>query len=337
MKKNTMASKFEKSWTVLLVDGQGRIRRIRNFRQKFWAIIGLSLGALILAGVMGTFYGGAVRKQVALSNEVADLRQQIQSIQQQNDVLKARAVRMEAQAAKAEKPVKAKPAPAPSPPKPVPVASKTDGPAQLSSPAPKADPEPPKAEEKPAEKPSPPEKKEENQDPRVDAESLKLAYTADTQTIDAQFVIKNTGQGSAGGRAVVVLHTETGQSQLRFALPSVQLRNGQPVGNRGRRFSIARFMTLKLNRKFAEPGTRFVGAVVYAYTLDGKPLLEKAFDVALEIPKPPPPPQVAPTPEPPPQVAPTPEPPPEETDTTVTPFGIKIPDAKPEENTGAQP
>jgi hypothetical protein len=100
-----------------------------------------------------------------------------------------------------------------------------------------------------------------------------------------EFVIKNTGQGSAGGRAVVVLHTEEGRSQLRFAVPSVPLRDGQPIGNRGRRFSISRFMTLTLKRKFAEPGTQFVRASVYAYTLEGKKLLEKTFDVTLTIPE----------------------------------------------------
>ena len=74
MKKNTIASKFEKSWTVLLVDGQGRIRRIRKFRQKMWAVVGVCVGSLILAAVMIALYGGAVRKQVVLTDEVGSLK-----------------------------------------------------------------------------------------------------------------------------------------------------------------------------------------------------------------------------------------------------------------------
>ena len=325
MKKNSMASKFEKSWTVLLVDGQGRIRRIRNFRQKLWAVISISLIALILAGIMGAFYGRALQKQMALSKEVATLQQELLVLQQQNDVLKARAVRIETQAAKTQKVDETRAAsPAPSP-KPIPVVAKAETPSPPPPPAPA--PEAPQADEKVMESTPAPEQPEEKQAPQVDASDLKVSYAAETQTLDAQFVIKNTGQGSAGGRAVVVLHTEEGPSQLRLALPTVPLRRGQPVGNRGRRFSIARFMTLKLNRKFAEPGTNFVGAVVYAYTLDGEKLLEKPFELALEIPKPKPPQEVAPTTE----VQ------PEEKEVTVAPFGITLPEDTPQENTGAQP
>lgn len=323
MKKKTIASKYEKSWTVLLVDGQGRIRRIRNFRQKSWAIAGLVAGALILAAVMGILYGGTVRKQMALANQVDALQGEIAAIQQQNELLKARAVRMEAQMTKAGKTgeseqtvtsvaqhaAEVQPRPA-RPPKEVAVTP----PVVPVTPAPAAT---PVVVDKPEEKKA----------PQVDVEGLKLAYLADTENIEARFVIKNTGQGSAGGRAVVVLQTEEGRSQLRFAVPSVPLRDGQPVGNRGRRFSISRFMTLTLQRKFAEPGTQFVRASVYAYTLEGKKLLEKTFDVPLSIPK------EETTSEA--QVVPF--PPLDDSGAVEAPLGLTLPAPKPEENTGVQP
>jgi len=323
MPKKTIASKIEKSWTVLLVDGQGRIRRVRNFRQKLWAIVGLIAGALILASVMGILYGATVRKQMALSDEVDALRGEIIAIQQKNELLKARAVRMEAQVTKPKKTVapeqattsvsqqaqEVQPRPA-SPSKEVAVAP----PVAQVAPAPAAT---PVVVEKP----------EEKKDPQVDVEDLKLAYMTDTENIEAQFVIKNTGQGSAGGRAVVVLHTEEGRSPLQFAVPSVPLRDGQPVGNRGRRFSISRFMTLRLQRKFAEPGTQFVRASVYAYSIEGKKLLEKTFEVALTIPEK----------EASPEAVVLPSRPPDDTGTTAAPLGLNLPEPKPEENTGVQP
>lgn len=322
MKKKTIAAKFEKSWTVLLVDGQGRIRRIRKFRQKLWAIFGLVGVTLILTAVMGILYGGTVRKKMTLSNEVNALRGELIALQQDNELLKARAVRMEAQMTKPEKSAEAgktatsvsQPA-AVSPPPAVPAKPPTVA--------------PPAARATPAPVVAPPvvDKPQEKNDPQVDVEGLKLAYLADTENIQAQFVIKNTGQGPAGGRAVVVLHTEEGRSQLRFAVPSVPLRNGKPIGNRGRRFSISRFMTLTLKRKFAEPGTKFVGASVYAHTLEGKKLLEKTFDVTLTIP------EKAAAPD----AAIVPFPPLDDTGQTTAPLGLKLPEPKPEKNTGAQP
>ena len=319
-KTNTIASKVDKSWTVLLVDGHGRIRRIRNFRRKLWLLIGFSAGALALAAVMGVLYGGMMHKQDTLADEIDRLEDRIVALQQQNELLKARAVRLEALADNAGPPAASGPLPAAEP-------AKTAAPPQPAAPlavtAAKA--ESPETPEVPAEEPS--EVKAEQiampqvqRDPQVDAENLKIAYQAETETVEAQFVIKNTGQGPAGGRAVVVLHTEEGRSQLRLALPSVPLREGRPVGNQGRRFSISRFMTLNLERRFAEPGTRFVQAVVYAYTLEGRPLLDKTFDVSLAIPEK--------TASPEPAAAPLP---------VVAPLGLDMPEPEPETPTGVQP
>lgn len=323
MKKKTIASKYEKSWTVLLVDGQGRIRRIRNFRQKLWAIAGLVVGALILAAVMGILYGGTVRKQMALANQVDALQGEIAAIQQKNELLKARAVRMEAQMTKSEKTVGSEQTVASVSQQAAAVQPQSARSSKEVAVTPPAVPVAPV----PAATPVVVEKPEEKKDPQVDVEGLKLAYLADTENIEARFVIKNTGQGSAGGRAVVVLQTEEGRSQLWFAVPSVPLRDGQPVGNRGRRFSISRFMTLTLQRKFAEPGTQFVRAAVYAYTLEGKKLLEKTFDVSLTIPK-----KEASSDA---QVVPF--GPLDDSGAVEAPLGLTLPSPKPEENTGVQP
>lgn len=318
MKKTTIASKYKKSWTVLLVDGQGRIRRIPHFRQKLWAIIGLSVVALTIAAVMGLLYGGTLRKQMALAETVGTLEEEITALQQENELLKARAVRMEAQAATAEKttvPAEARVAS---------VAPQTEAPPPST--APKTEATASSAVPPPAAKPATAEP-EQKKEPQVDVEGLKLAYRADTETIEAEFVIKNTGQSAAGGRAVVVLHTDEGASPLRFALPSVPLRNGQPLGNRGRRFSISRFMTLTLQRKFAEPGTQFVRAAVYAYTLEGKQLLEKLFNVTLAIPEK----------ETVPAAVVAPAPPSADTGMISAPLGLELPEPEPQDPTGAQP
>lgn len=282
-KKHTISTKVDKKWTVLLVDGKGRVRRIHNFRRKLWMLIGFSTVCLLLAAVMGVFYGGMLQDQIALEDEIDALEGRIVEVRQQNELLKARAVRLEAQtvapgsaAASATKEEK------------VPAKNKEVervASAEQASPAP-ADPEPieaPAPQESKAETAA--EEQEEEKEIEVDADNLKVAYRAESETIEAKFIIKNTGQGPAEGRAVVVLHAEDGQSPLRIAVPSVPLREGRPVGNRGRRFSISRFMTMTMERRLAEPGTRFVRAVVYAFTMEGHPLLDKPFDVDLDIPE----------------------------------------------------
>jgi hypothetical protein len=320
-KKNTIASKMDKSWTVLLVDGQGRIRRIRNFRRKLGLLVGFSTGALVLAGIMGILYGGMLHKQKAFSDEVNRLTGHIAALQQQNELLKVRAVRLEAQASASGSATASDKAPTASA-TPKSVAT----PPQAATVSQEAVPEPPRASAAPSDTPTEaqenatePEAQQAPQ-PQVDAAGLKVDYHAETETITAQFVIKNTGQGQAGGRSVVVLQTEEGRSQLHFALPSVPLKEGRPIGNRGRRFSISRFMTLKLERRFAEPGTHFVHAVVYAYTLDGRALLDKAFDVDLVVPEMEAPPEA-----------------PEKSLPTAAPLGLSLPEPETETPAGVQP
>jgi outer membrane biosynthesis protein TonB len=319
MKKRTIAKKVEKHWTVLLVDGQGRIRRLPHFRRKMWIVAGLSTGALLLAVVMGILYGGTLQKHRSLSEEVARLEDKLLALRQQNDLLKARAVRLETLVAKPDTAAKPSSGPATPTQKASPPSAKPPSQAPAKAPDPKPAPAPKAAPPEPAE-PTAAEKPSKTKTPQVDAEGLKVAYRSDSETIEARFVIKNTGEVPAGGRAVVVLEAKAGSSPAHLAIPTVPLRNGRPVGNRGRRFSISRFMNVELERKFAEPGIQFTGAVVYAYTLEGRSLLEKPFVVALEIP--------AREPE---------TPPPAPAAPTAAPLGLTLPEPEPEETTGVQP
>jgi hypothetical protein len=325
-KKNTIASKMDKSWTVLLVNGQGRIRRIRNFRRKLGLLVGFSTGALALAGIMAILYGGMLHQQKTFSDEIDRLTGRIAALQQQNELLKVRAVRLEAQASASGQTTASNKALTASAPKSMATPPQTTlvsrGPVPEQPKAPAAPADTPTEVDTPAEadeKAEAPEARQKHQ-PQVDAVGLKVDYQAQTETIAAQFVIKNTGQGQAGGRSVVVLQTEDGRSQLHFALPSVPLKEGRPIGNRGRRFSISRFMTMKLERRFAEPGTRFVRAVVYAYTLDGRPLLDKTFDVDLVVPEKEAPPKAPGKPLP-----------------TAAPLGLSLPAPETETPAGVQP
>jgi hypothetical protein len=120
----------------------------------------------------------------------------------------------------------------------------------------------------------------------VVVENFKVTYEAADKTLASTFVIRNTGNSQAQGRAVVVLSANDDGAAPRLTLPPVPLKNNRPRGNRGRRFSIARFMRLQLQRKVAEPGLRYDSADVFVYDMQGKLLKEQTFTVAVEIPAP---------------------------------------------------
>jgi hypothetical protein len=118
----------------------------------------------------------------------------------------------------------------------------------------------------------------------VAVEDLKVSYQVSEKSLATAFVIRNTGTAQAQGRAVVVLSSTDDDAAPRLTLPPVPLQNDRPRGNRGRRFSITRFMRLNLQRKVAEPGLRFDAADVFVFDMQGKLLQEKSFAVAVSVP-----------------------------------------------------
>jgi hypothetical protein len=120
----------------------------------------------------------------------------------------------------------------------------------------------------------------------VAVEDLKVTYQTAEKALAAEFVIRNTGGRQAQGRAVVVLSAGEEAAMPRLTLPPVPLKDNRPRGNRGRRFSISRFMRLQMQRKVAEPGLRYDSADVFVFDMQGQLLQEKTFRVAVSIPEP---------------------------------------------------
>ena len=289
MKPNVTTPSGEANRTVLMVDGHGHIRTIRKFHQKLWIGIGAMACCLLIAVAAGWLFFGGLKTQQALRTQIDALKSQLAQVEQQKELLLARAVKAESRNA----PPAPAQAPGPAPNKPsTPPATVKDKPA--ATPAAQAAPVVTARKEKPSPAPPPPVM-------RVGAEKLKVDYDQAAKALSAGLVVRNTGNTQAEGRVVVVLSSSQGGAGPRLSLPPVPLKNDRPRGDRGRRFSISRFMRLKLNRKVAEPGLSFDTANVYVFDMQGKLLQEKTFEVAVTIPTPPPPTPPAPPvqPEPP--------------------------------------
>jgi hypothetical protein len=280
MKPNATTSTSDSHRTVLMVDGHGHIRTIRKFHQKLWIGIVVVTCCLLFAVAAGWLFWDGLKTQQELRAQIDVLKTRLAEVEREKELLLARAVKAESRSAPAE-PVRA-PAPGRTRPTPPPEALKDKRavtPKAAAAPAVTARKE--KAPPAPASAPPP--------EIRVGVEKLKVDYDQAEKTLSAGFVVRNMGDAKAEGRAVVVLSSSQGEAATRLSLPLVALKNDRPRGNRGRRFSISRFMQVKVKRKIAEPGLRFDTADVFVFDMQGELLQEKTFEVAVTIPTPPPP------------------------------------------------
>ncbi|MBL0713533.1 MAG: hypothetical protein JJV98_07500 [Desulfosarcina sp.] len=279
MKANSQTSTNEANRTVLMVDERGSIRTIHKFHQKLRVGIALTVFAIVAAAGAGGLYVKGLQTQRELQHQIDVLRAQVTAAEHQKELLLARAVKAEARMASSEPAQSSVPGPmvAPSVAQPNEKENKLSqvlaaGPALSADKGQTAKPSAPE----PAAKPEPVIS--------VSVENFKVVYQGSEKTLSTDFVIRNTGTAQAQGRAVVVLYSKAKDAAPKLTLPPVPLRNDRPRGNRGRRFSIVRFMRLNLQRKVAEPGLRFDTADVFVFDMQGKLLQEKTFEVAVSIP-----------------------------------------------------
>ena len=292
MKANPQTAPNETNRTALMVDGHGRIRTIHKFHQKLG--IGIALVALALLAAAGAFwmYADGLHRQAELREQIDALRAKVAEAEHQKELLLARAVKAEARFASNDAEGSSSSTPRVTPPaasakakarRPAPNSSTAT--AAVSPPAvvPKTTPAP--AKPKPAPKPEPVI--------GVAVDKFQVGYQETEKSLTADFIIRNTGNTQAQGRTVVVLSKKDNATAPRLTMPPVPLRDDRPRGNRGRRFSITRFMKVKLQRKVAEPGLQFDSADVFVFDMQGKLLQEQTFEVAVSVPEEKPPAPVA--------------------------------------------
>jgi outer membrane biosynthesis protein TonB len=271
-----------------LVDSRGKVRTVSNFGRRMTVMIWLIVLSLLLCGVMAFFYLRIHGENDRLRAEVADLQNSLEKATMDKELLMARVVIAESTTVKPAEESLSAAAPLEENPAPVAEAERPE-----SKPLPEPEPAPKEAAE-----PDPPPK------PAVEVGNFEARYRKDRSRIEVAYSLKNTGSTKAEGRSVAVLSTDGAGGDRLIAIPRVWLENGRPQGNRGRRFSIRRFMRVNLDREVEVAGVRVTQAEVFVFAENGELLTRKRFPVALTLPEK----EIAATPKTPPKPDPEPAP-----------------------------
>ena len=282
--------KRKSHWTLLFVGDHGKVISLGKFKRV--VIVSTVVVAVVVAitGWLYFLYRSNAQEKKRLQNVLEASRQKVTALRDEKDQLMVRLVLAESkinagQVESKEEKIKAKPAvsqdlSASATTKPKAADQKVDQtPAKLPvvKPVPVADvatgtPDMP-AESGQAEEPQ-----------VVNVEKLMVLYETDTNRLRVTFVLRKTDPNTESviGRAFVVLKQDKVDQKQWLTIPSVSLAAGKPSRvYRGQYFSIARFKTMKFERKVND-SSRFQYVSVFIFTKDGKLLLEKELAIKIQ-------------------------------------------------------
>jgi len=282
--------KRKSHWTLLFVGDHGKVISLGKFKRV--VIVSTVVVAVVVAITAGLYflYRSNAQEKKRLQNVLEASRQKVTALRDEKDQLMVRLVLAESkinagQVESKEEKIKAKPAvsqdlSASATTKPKAADQKVDQtPAKLPvvKPVPVADvatgtPDMP-AESGQAEEPQ-----------VVNVEKLMVLYETDTNRLRVTFVLRKTDPNTESviGRAFVVLKQDKVDQKQWLTIPSVSLAAGKPSRvYRGQYFSIARFKTMKFERKVND-SSRFQYVSVFIFTKDGKLLLEKELAIKIQ-------------------------------------------------------
>jgi len=272
-------SKRRPKWTLLFVGDDGRTRSIRPFKGLFYLFLGILMISLAANAILYVFHRDGLKEKRRLAGELNQLRQQVDTLRYDKDVLMARMVMTRTR-------VKDSP-PAPKP---------SEGPVEVS-PEPDADPV-----DVPTEKTAPPKTVAalESSRPTVSADSqpsedppvgvsvdeLRVSRSETSEkTVFVHFNLRKIGRGNSNvsGRAFVVLRLAKDHARTRnLTIPWASLDDGLPAPtSRGQYFSISRFKPMKFERRNVKRLEQFSRLTVYVFDTAGELMLEKEFPVEI--------------------------------------------------------
>lgn len=278
------ASKHKQQWTVLFVGEHGEVRRIHRFRA--WVIFFglLFTAAVATAAWLFVIYQAPQKENRQLRAELTMVREQLNRLASEKDLLLARLVLMESRIEEAG----AKQADAGSdnqtpPGTPTETGNAASQPAEASPASSVAN----QGERAGAADASTGDGEEPPPGPVVDVKELRVSHEPATNMLQAQFMLRkaDTEKASVSGRTFVILMDDAYDSQQWLTMPQVPLTNGRPARIRnGRYFSISRFNIVKFSTPVDESPVVFSRAIVLVYALDGELILEKPFDISITVP-----------------------------------------------------
>ena len=299
-------SKRSSRWTLLFVGDHGRTVSVRRFKSLFYLLMVLLLVAVGAAAGLYLFNRQTFDENQRLRAETHRLREAVEALRYEKDVLTARLVLTEAGFQKESPETPPPPAPpaqeakgpsdAPGKEKDSPEKASGPEPEAAPEPQPQPEPEPVPVQELPAEQaPAPGQQSETDQEDAGDVESpsmsvsvenLAMVHEQDRPLLRVTFVIRKGDDEleSISGHAFVVLKQQNDSSGDSWVLiPWAKVEDGRPSpADRGQFFSIARFKPMKFETTGVSDAGRFDRLTVYIFNTRGELILEKDFSMTAE-------------------------------------------------------
>jgi cell division protein FtsL len=269
-------NKSDRRWTLLFISDHGRVITLKRF--KTLVFIGLFMVVLAAAGAVFFYWQGQniIQKNEKLQTSLDVLEKQIKVLKHEKDILTARLVLSESrvkESLEAPKPDQAENSANDMEVKKIDAdfSAGKSGARQNIAVAQTAD----KAEDGP--EASPPNLS-------VEVEEFGITLQPSSQSLQVQFKVKNTTPNSqrVSGHVIVILEDAAVAPKQWIAIPPMELVDGKPTGKqRGHRFAINHFRTMRLTANIPDSPDRFQTAAVYVFAGNGELLLEKDFPISL--------------------------------------------------------
>ena len=102
-----------------------------------------------------------------------------------------------------------------------------------------------------------------------------------SESMRVEYKVINTGAKEApvAGRSVIVLKGDNMDPEDWIVLPNVPLSDLKPTGDRGKRFRIYNFRTLKYKVPSSAAKGRLETATIFTFTEDGALLMERDYPI----------------------------------------------------------
>ena len=271
-----------KKWSILFIGEDGKVVTVKHFKGMVTGVAVL-LTFLVLAVVVLYYqYHNRAGNVAALQNDIAVVQAEKRSLRDEKDQMLARLVILESKLKE-----QAKHAPA----------EDAVGPSGNEAPIQAVANQLPPADAGPEKEPTEASKVSETIDatdgqtqvpPFTTAnQNLTVCQDPDSESLRVEYKVMNTGAKDVpvSGRSVIVLKGDNMNSEDWIVLPNVPLLDLKPSGERGKRFRIYNFRTLKYKVASSAVKGALVTATIFTFTVDGKLVMERDYslDMAAEM------------------------------------------------------
>jgi len=265
-----------KKWSILFIGENGKVVTIKHFKGIVTGLV-MSL-AILIVGVAVLYYQYQNRtgRLEILRNDMAGVVTENRILRDEKEQMLARLVILESKLKAREKQ---------GPPEgigEVPGKGETlkDAGDKSSSQGVKQDKEPKEVQKQTV---TPAAADSQTHVPPVNIANKNLVVCQDPTSEDmrVEYKVFNTGAKDVpvAGRSVIVLKADNMNTEDWIVLPNVPLADLKPSGERGKRFRIYNFRTLKYKVPSSAVKGRLVTATIFTFTEDGKLVMERDYPI----------------------------------------------------------